>query len=160
MSSTPSDPYKVLGIPRTATTDQVRSAYRALVKVTHPDVDRSPEAAERFRRVHAAYLVLRDPSVRCAHDLRSRPVPPMERSVVRRPPPVPEARSWSFLALHLTGFLFGGLVLAGTLLTVITGVHPWYVLLLTVPGVIILPPAWHGILAYNKRPRDQGRRAS
>jgi curved DNA-binding protein CbpA len=50
------DPYTVLGIPRTASDEEVRTAYRRLVKATHPDHNGgSPEAAKRFEAVQEAY---------------------------------------------------------------------------------------------------------
>ncbi|HLJ04595.1 MAG TPA: J domain-containing protein [Solirubrobacteraceae bacterium] len=51
-----SDPYKLLGVSRTATDAQIRAAYRKLVKATHPDHNGgSPEAAQRFEAVQDAY---------------------------------------------------------------------------------------------------------
>ncbi len=50
------DPYIVLGIPRSASDEEVRTAYRRLVKATHPDHNGgSPEAAKRFEAVQEAY---------------------------------------------------------------------------------------------------------
>lgn len=60
--------YDVLGIPEGASAEQVRDAYRRLVKTAHPDV--AGDAA-RFRLIAQAYAVLSDPSRRAAYD-RSR----------------------------------------------------------------------------------------
>ena len=55
------DPYEVLGVARDATADQIRGAYRALAKTSHPDLhpgDR--QAEERFKEASAAYELLSD----------------------------------------------------------------------------------------------------
>ncbi len=50
------DPYTVLGVPRTASDEEIRSAYRRLVKLHHPDHNGgSAEAARRFEAVQEAY---------------------------------------------------------------------------------------------------------
>lgn len=49
------DPYKVLGVPRGATPDQVRAAYRRLARTLHPDVCAEPDAARRFAAIADAY---------------------------------------------------------------------------------------------------------
>lgn len=55
------DPYSVLGVPNTATDDQIRKAYLKLVKELHPDVNPSKAAEERFKKVTAAHEILGDP---------------------------------------------------------------------------------------------------
>lgn len=56
--------FAVLGVPRGATGDQIMAGYRRMVKHTHPDVNREPDAAERFRAVQHAYEVLKDDRTR------------------------------------------------------------------------------------------------
>jgi hypothetical protein len=53
------DPYVILGVPRDASEEQIRSAYRGLVRRLHPDASGSHETAEAFRKVTEAYDVLR-----------------------------------------------------------------------------------------------------
>ncbi|WP_072394893.1 DnaJ C-terminal domain-containing protein [Hyphomicrobium sp. CS1GBMeth3] len=54
------DPYEILGVPRSATDDQIRKAYLKLVKELHPDVNPSKEAEERFKKVTGAHDILGD----------------------------------------------------------------------------------------------------
>ena len=60
--------YVILGIDANATEDQIRKAYRALVREYHPDVNNSPEAEEIFHDVQEAYEVLADPEQRRTYD--------------------------------------------------------------------------------------------
>ncbi|MCC5821744.1 MAG: DnaJ domain-containing protein [Phycisphaerales bacterium] len=56
------DPYQTLGVPRDATPDQIRGAYRRLARELHPDVSPLPDAAARFAAVAEAYELLTDPA--------------------------------------------------------------------------------------------------
>ncbi len=60
--------YVILGIDANATEDQIRKAYRTLVREYHPDVNNSPEAEEIFHDVQEAYEVLADPEQRRTYD--------------------------------------------------------------------------------------------
>src|SRR5271154_5924105 len=63
------DLYHTLGVPKTATSDQIRKAYRKLARKHHPDVNPGkPEEAEKFKTVAAAYEVLSDEQRRKAYD--------------------------------------------------------------------------------------------
>jgi molecular chaperone DnaJ len=61
--------YEVLGIDRGASADEVKKAYRRLARELHPDVNPSPEAAERFKQVTHAYDVLSDSQQRQRYDM-------------------------------------------------------------------------------------------
>ena len=62
------DYYHVLGVDRGAGDAQVRSAYRKLARKYHPDVNKSPGAADRFKEATEAYEVLSDPQKRKMYD--------------------------------------------------------------------------------------------
>ena len=49
------DPYDVLGVPRTATDDEIKKAYRKLAKQYHPDVNKASDAEAKFKEVQNAY---------------------------------------------------------------------------------------------------------
>jgi len=56
-----SDPYQVLGVPRTASADEIRKAFRKLAKANHPDTNpNNKDAEERFKRVSGAFDILGD----------------------------------------------------------------------------------------------------
>jgi molecular chaperone DnaJ len=61
--------YSVLGVPRTASDEEIKKAYRKLAMQYHPDRNNgSKEAEERFKQLTEAYDVLRDPQKRAAYD--------------------------------------------------------------------------------------------
>ena len=62
------DYYEVLGIAKGASKDEIKSAYRKLAKQYHPDINKSPDAPEKFKEVQEAYDVLYDDQKRAQYD--------------------------------------------------------------------------------------------
>lgn len=60
--------YSVLGIQRTATDEEIKSAYRRMVKQWHPDVCKEPNAQEMFIRIKEVYELLSNPTKRARYD--------------------------------------------------------------------------------------------
>lgn len=64
-----SDPYQVLGVPRSASADEIRKAFRKLAKANHPDTNPNNKAAEeRFKQVSGAFDILGDAEKRKKFD--------------------------------------------------------------------------------------------
>ncbi|XP_038883841.1 chaperone protein dnaJ 11, chloroplastic-like [Benincasa hispida] len=85
--------YEVLGIPSGASFQEIKSAYRRLARVCHPDVaavDRKDSSATDFMKIHAAYSTLSDPEKRADYD----------RKLLRRFRPVASVR----MASGFTGY--------------------------------------------------------
>jgi curved DNA-binding protein len=57
-----------MGVPRSATQDEIKRAYRKLARKFHPDVSKEKNAEERFKELQEAYEVLKDPEKRAAYD--------------------------------------------------------------------------------------------
>jgi DnaJ-class molecular chaperone len=63
------DYYDVLGVPRTSSADEIKSAFRKLARKFHPDATKNdPKSTERFKEVQEAYEVLSDPAKRKNYD--------------------------------------------------------------------------------------------
>lgn len=62
------DYYEVLGLERSASDNDIKKAYRTLAKKYHPDLNKAPDAADKFKEIQEAYEVLSDAQKRAAYD--------------------------------------------------------------------------------------------
>jgi molecular chaperone DnaJ len=62
------DYYEILGVPRTASADELKVTFRKLARQYHPDVSDAPDAEERFKELNEAFAVLSDADKRAAYD--------------------------------------------------------------------------------------------
>ena len=113
--------------------------------------------------VHRAYETLRDPLMRVAYDTRfqqSRHREQRYRPQTAATPTRPgrdasaasrtderdiNTRSWAFIGLHLTGLVFGLMLVLGILFGITFLQWPWGMIFFTLPGLIVLPDAWEGL---------------
>jgi hypothetical protein len=153
------DHYKVLGIDRDASPEQVKRAYRTLVKRCHPDLNPSPRAARVFRAVHEAYTVLSNEDDRARYDDRLRfyrEAPPASAptrqprrygtAMMRREErPARPGQRLVYYGLHLTGVVSSTVLLACILVGFTFFEWPAYVLLFCIPGMAVLPDSIDGL---------------
>ncbi len=62
------DYYEVLGVNRNASAEELKSAFRTLARKYHPDINKEPDAEEKFKEINEAYAVLSDAEKRRAYD--------------------------------------------------------------------------------------------
>ena len=72
MATTERDLYQVLGVERGASEAEIKRAFRKLAQQWHPDVNKEPEAQERFKEINEAYQILSDPERRQRYDMFGR----------------------------------------------------------------------------------------
>lgn len=66
--ATKKDYYEILGVSKSASEAELKSAYRKLARSHHPDIDKTAGAAEKFKEISEAYQVLSDPGKRKTYD--------------------------------------------------------------------------------------------
>lgn len=110
MATTNSDNlYAVLGVPSTATQAEIQAAYKQKARELHPDVNKAPDAEEKFKQLAAAYAILKDEQRRARYDAfgfsEGRRAPSNhEGRKTNRPPKAPGARSRSGFSPRDFGF--------------------------------------------------------
>jgi molecular chaperone DnaJ len=62
------DYYETLGVSKTASADELKSAFRQAARKYHPDVNKEPDAEEKFKEINEAYAILSDDQKRAAYD--------------------------------------------------------------------------------------------
>ena len=62
------DYYEILGVPKNASPDDLKAAFRRLARQYHPDVNKASDAEERFKEINEAYAILSDQDKRAAYD--------------------------------------------------------------------------------------------
>jgi molecular chaperone DnaJ len=62
------DYYEILGVPRNASNEEIKKAFRGLARQYHPDVSQAEDSEERFKEINEAYAVLSDAEKRAAYD--------------------------------------------------------------------------------------------
>ena len=62
------DLYEVLGVSRDASESDIKKAFRQKARKLHPDVNKAPDAEDRFKELNEAYDVLSDPQKRAQYD--------------------------------------------------------------------------------------------
>ena len=93
--------YDRLGVSRSASMAEIKSAFRKRAMQWHPDRNKSPNAAAQFRELSEAYQTLINPSTRFQYDAEikaaesttSRPEPPPRSEQRKEAPPLPSAKS-------------------------------------------------------------------
>lgn len=81
--------YAILGVARTATAEEIRTAYRERAKALHPDKNRERDTKEEFQRVREAYAVLSRVEERQRYDFQTRPAPAEPPGFATAVPPMP-----------------------------------------------------------------------
>lgn len=83
------DYYAVLGVAKTSSQDEIKKAFHTLAKQYHPDLNKTPGAAERFKEINEAYQILGDPEKRQEYEYNLEHPPKQEKRTWYNPSPNP-----------------------------------------------------------------------
>ncbi len=97
------DYYQTLGLPRTASAEEIRRAFRKLARQYHPDVNKGPDAEKKFQAINEAHEVLSDPDKRRRYDQLGEH---WKEGQEFRPPPGFENFHFNFAPGSSSGFRF------------------------------------------------------
>src|SRR2546422_10187026 len=98
------DYYRILGVERTASDEEIRKAFRKLARQYHPDVAKDKKTAEeKFKEINESYEVLSDPEKRKKYDELGAN---WKQGAEFRPPPGWEQRTWGSGAKPFSDFEF------------------------------------------------------
>jgi DnaJ-class molecular chaperone len=64
------DFYKVFGLDKTATKEDIKKRYRVLAKKYHPDINKNPDATQKMQEILEAYYILYDDEARIRYDIQ------------------------------------------------------------------------------------------
>ena len=106
MASTAKDYYKILGVSKTATKEEIKKAYRSLARKYHPDLNPDKkDAEEKFKEVQEAHEVLSDEEKRKTYDMfGSAEFRPGGRTTWKRADDTGPAYEYSYSANDFSGF--------------------------------------------------------
>src|SRR5687768_14577681 len=82
--------YEILGVARSANQGDIQAAFKKKARELHPDVNKAPDAEEQFKRLNAAYAILKDEGKRSRYDAFG--IRGARKRTERRPPTPPPPR--------------------------------------------------------------------
>lgn len=115
------DHYAMLGVPRSASFEEIQAAYRRQAKEWHPDRNKRHDATARFRAISDAYQCLKDPAKRFAYGLEldaAEAAMPLWQQLWR-------GRGWSAPSDGLNALIARHLVTRDTLVTAFERLDAW-----------------------------------